>query len=99
MDVNFFPGELPLIEEELSKSYEIDNTSIKLDGVLFYYKEMFYHKGFTPFVGWLKPYMVPEVLKIPVAEKYMQMRPETYVSFHSHMQKIQKNVKEKFDVS
>lgn len=33
-----------------------------LDGLLFYHKKAHYVGGETPLVGWLYPYMVPEVI-------------------------------------
>ena len=34
--------------------------------------------GRTPLVGWLKGYMVPELLEIQVDDKLMEQRPEFY---------------------
>ena len=34
--------------------------------------------GRTPLVGWLKGYMVPELLEIQVDDKLMEQRPEIY---------------------
>lgn len=93
VNIHFFPAELPLIEERLSQAYEIGGVEVKLDGVLFYYKEMFYRKGICPLVGWLKPYMVPEVLNIPVSEKYLTEKPKHYESFAAHIQKLQQYAK------
>ncbi|XP_053220468.1 tyrosine-protein phosphatase non-receptor type 9 isoform X6 [Podarcis raffonei] len=38
----------------------------EVDGLLFYHKETHYNPGSTPLVGWLRPYMVPDILGIPV---------------------------------
>ena len=38
----------------------------QIDGLLFYHKRTHYVPGSTPLVGWLKPYMLPEMLGIPV---------------------------------
>ncbi|XP_073957205.1 snurportin-1-like isoform X2 [Choristoneura fumiferana] len=54
----------------------------KLDGLLFYHKKAHYVSGETPLVGWLFPYMVPEVLgsEITVHEQYMSAKPTGYVN-------------------
>ena len=42
------------------------NTTIELDGLMFYHKKTAYTSGETPLVGWLKPFMVPEVLGVSI---------------------------------
>jgi snurportin-1 len=42
----------------------------KLDGLWFFHKKAHYHLGVTPLVGWLKPYMVPEMLSVEIPEPY-----------------------------
>ncbi|XP_077774970.1 snurportin-1 isoform X2 [Podarcis muralis] len=54
-----------------SKMQEEDGLGKKsrlnpVDGLLFYHKETHYNPGSTPLVGWLRPYMVPDILGIPV---------------------------------
>ncbi|KAL3102930.1 hypothetical protein niasHT_025838 [Heterodera trifolii] len=44
----------------------------RLDGLLFYYNSAFYIPEQTPLVGWLKPWMLPEVLGVPVPELYKE---------------------------
>lgn len=39
------------------------NHNPGLDGLLFYHKKAQYCAGQTPLVGWLYPYMVPELIK------------------------------------
>jgi len=56
-----------------------------VDGLLFYHRRTHYTAGSTPLVGWLKVYMVPEHLGIPVADTYMVERPEGYVSMREHL--------------
>uniref|UniRef100_A0A914I276 Snurportin-1 n=1 Tax=Globodera rostochiensis TaxID=31243 RepID=A0A914I276_GLORO len=41
-----------------------------LDGLLFYYNEAFYIPEQTPLVGWLKPWMLPELLGVSVPKHY-----------------------------
>ena len=38
----------------------------QVDGVLFYHRRAQYHPGRTPLVAWLKPFMIPEILGIPI---------------------------------
>uniref|UniRef100_A0A915HQM1 Snurportin-1 n=1 Tax=Romanomermis culicivorax TaxID=13658 RepID=A0A915HQM1_ROMCU len=39
-------------------------TDYEIDGLLFYCNEAFYVPGLTPLVGWLKPFMVREILNV-----------------------------------
>ncbi|KRZ54201.1 Snurportin-1 [Trichinella nativa] len=41
-----------------------------VDGFLFYHKQSMYTPGPTPLVGWLKPFMLGDILKIPLPEEY-----------------------------
>lgn len=66
-----------------------------LDGLLFYHKLGYYTPGVSPLVGWLKPFMVSEILKANVPEFYMQKKPLSYVNIQQHLKR--KNVKEKHD--
>nr|CAD2146827.1 unnamed protein product [Meloidogyne enterolobii] len=43
----------------------------ELDGLLFYFNSGFYISEQTPLVGWLKPWMLPEILGVPIPE-YLQ---------------------------
>lgn len=47
----------------------------EVDGLLFYHKKAHYVEGISPLVGWLKPYMVPEILGIPVGPHYLEKQP------------------------
>ncbi|XP_050699084.1 snurportin-1-like [Eriocheir sinensis] len=60
--------------------------SVPLDGILFYHKESHYTHGTTPLVGWLKGYMFPEILGIPVPESVLMEKPLKYVNLPSHIQ-------------
>lgn len=78
--------------------------SVSLDGVLFYHKESHYTHGNTPLVGWLKGYMFPEILGVPVPEFVTGERPVKYINLPCHIQygKEKRNAKkneEKMDVS
>nr|XP_045606646.1 snurportin-1-like [Procambarus clarkii]XP_045606655.1 snurportin-1-like [Procambarus clarkii] len=71
--------------------------TVPLDGVLFYHKESHYTHGPTPLVGWLKGYMFPEILGVPVGDHVLSERPAKYISLPKHIQysKDKKEEKEK----
>ena len=54
------------------------SAAASTDGYLFYHKEGLYVEETTPLVCWLKPYMIAEVLKIPVSGEFMRARPTGY---------------------
>ncbi|XP_071487278.1 snurportin-1-like [Diadema antillarum] len=47
----------------------------KLDGLLFYHKYLHYTPGVNPLVGWLKPWMLPDMLGVPVPPAIMAQKP------------------------
>lgn len=46
----------------------------ELDGVLFYCNDAYYEPGLTPLVGWLKPFMLKEVLHLETLPPRFQHR-------------------------
>eukprot|EP00092_Neocalanus_flemingeri_P017977 GFUD01019453.1.p1 GENE.GFUD01019453.1~~GFUD01019453.1.p1 ORF type:complete len:411 (-),score=118.70 GFUD01019453.1:792-2024(-) len=58
-----------------------------LDGLLIYHKEVHYMPGKTPLVGWIKGYMVPELLDIQVCEDLMDQRPADYGGMKTYLKK------------
>ncbi|VDN87358.1 unnamed protein product [Brugia pahangi] len=76
------------------------NFHFEIDGVLFYHASVHYLKGQSPLVGWLKPWMIPEILSVPVPAKLMngneivaggsQKFIETYNQKHKHVSMIGK---------
>ncbi|XP_025740367.1 snurportin-1 isoform X2 [Callorhinus ursinus] len=48
----------------------------QVDGLLFYHKQTHYSPGSTPLVGWLRPYMVSDVLGIAVPAGPLTTKPE-----------------------
>ncbi|KAL0851281.1 hypothetical protein ABMA28_007114 [Loxostege sticticalis] len=76
---------VPCTKENLDtfmmKYPQFENDVPSLDGLLFYHKRAHYMSGQTPLVGWLFPYMVPEVLgaDITVHELYLELKPKDYV--------------------
>ncbi|XP_016393085.1 snurportin-1-like [Sinocyclocheilus rhinocerous] len=47
-----------------------------VDGLLFYHKETHYTPGSTPLVGWLRPYMVVDILGIEVPQCPLTIKPD-----------------------
>lgn len=47
-----------------------------MDGLLFYHKETHYTPGSTPLVGWLRPYMVTDILGIEVPQCPLTNKPD-----------------------
>ncbi|XP_064524554.1 snurportin-1 isoform X2 [Pseudopipra pipra] len=46
-----------------------------VDGLLFYHRQTHYTPGSTPLVGWLRPYMVPEILGLTVPSTALTAKP------------------------
>ncbi|KAG1682462.1 Snurportin-1 [Nymphon striatum] len=59
----------------------------ELDGLLFYHKQVTYQPGVTPLIGWLKGFMVPEILNIDVPESWKNMAPADYTSVSKFLPK------------
>ncbi|XP_053575854.1 snurportin-1 isoform X1 [Bombina bombina] len=47
----------------------------KVDGLLFYHNHTHYTPGSTPLVGWLRPYMAPEILGFPAPPGHLAEKP------------------------
>jgi len=47
-----------------------------VDGLLFYHRQTHYTPGTTPLVGWLRPYMVTDILGIEVPVGPLTAKPE-----------------------
>uniref|UniRef100_A0A8C5WTX3 Snurportin-1 n=1 Tax=Laticauda laticaudata TaxID=8630 RepID=A0A8C5WTX3_LATLA len=47
----------------------------EVDGILFYHKQAHYNPGSTPLVGWLRPYMVSDILGIVVPSCPLTSKP------------------------
>ncbi|CCD62354.1 Snurportin-1 [Caenorhabditis elegans] len=77
-----------------------NEISFRLDGLLFYHNSVVYQPGQSPLVGWLKPWMLPEILNVPVPEKYKaesngQSSSQFIESFnqkHKHQSKIDRSM-------
>lgn len=69
--------------------YPMWNDNIPtLDGLLFYHKDSSYVRGETPLVGWLFPFLVPDVLGISdyyIHDRYFNQKPIDYTNYLSYM--------------
>lgn len=65
--------------------------NIELDGLLFYHKRTHYAFGTTPLVLWLKAFMLPEILGVPVSTHHMEQRPTSYSTFSHHAEQVRTN--------
>lgn len=59
----------------LSIHEALSNATFEVDGLLFFHKRTHYTCGRTPLVGWLKPYLLPEILGISVPDAYLTKAP------------------------
>jgi len=95
---------LPSCECSTDKMKEFMKTpfGFELDGLLFYYSEAHYIPEQTPLVGWLKPWMLPEILYVEVPEEYCNgveyesslQFIEEYNNKHKHISSLEKKEKE-----
>jgi len=58
-----------------------------LDGLLIYHREVHYMPGKTPLVGWLKGYMVPELMGIQVCPELLEQAPPDYTGMKTYLKK------------
>ncbi|XP_041369041.1 snurportin-1-like [Gigantopelta aegis] len=77
-----FPCTPQAIEEALV------NSTFEIDGILFFHKRTHYMFGSTPLVVWLKPYMLQDVLNIPVPQRYLRQMPSTYIDYAHHIAEV-----------
>lgn len=61
--------------EAICQALSVD-VPYEVDGLLFYHKQTHYTPGSTPLVGWLKPYMVPDILGFAVPATQLTIKPE-----------------------
>jgi len=59
----------------------------RLDGLLFYHRQVHYMPGKTPLVAWLKGYMAPELLNIPVSDELLEQTPPDYPGMKTYLKK------------
>ncbi|XP_033823791.1 snurportin-1 [Periophthalmus magnuspinnatus] len=61
--------------QSIHKSLAAD-YNFTVDGLLFYHKQTHYTPGSTPLVGWLRPYMVADILGIEVPVGPLTQKPD-----------------------
>ncbi|XP_072349137.1 snurportin-1 isoform X1 [Scyliorhinus torazame] len=67
------------------------NYPFEVDGLLFYHKLTHYTPGSTPLVGWLKPYMVADILGLAVPTCPLSVKPEYANSQMQQIIELKKN--------
>ncbi|XP_078541214.1 snurportin-1 isoform X2 [Lissotriton helveticus] len=72
-DFRFFWIESKVQEEE---GLDVITRLNPVDGLLFYHKMTHYTPGSTPLVGWLKPYMVSDILGMTVPSGPLTTKPD-----------------------
>uniref|UniRef100_A0A7N4PHX5 Snurportin-1 n=1 Tax=Sarcophilus harrisii TaxID=9305 RepID=A0A7N4PHX5_SARHA len=65
----------PCTPESICKVLSTD-FPFEVDGLLFYHKQTHYSPGSTPLVGWLRPYMVSDVLGMTVPAGPLTTKPD-----------------------
>ncbi|NXV81242.1 SPN1 protein, partial [Atlantisia rogersi] len=65
----------PCTQESLCEVLAMD-FPFEVDGLLFYHKQTHYTPGSTPLVGWLRPYMIPEILGFSVPVTALTAKPD-----------------------
>jgi hypothetical protein len=65
----------------------------QLDGLLFYHKEAHYTFDHTPLVGWLKAYMLPEILNIQsIPQSILNTAPSDYKNIQNTITSSTKHI-------
>uniref|UniRef100_A0A452ITQ4 Snurportin-1 n=1 Tax=Gopherus agassizii TaxID=38772 RepID=A0A452ITQ4_9SAUR len=65
----------PCTPESLCEVLAMD-FPFEIDGLLFYHKRTHYSPGSTPLVGWLRPYMVSDILGMTVPANLLTTKPD-----------------------
>ena len=71
----FIPCENVACKSEDIVNAITDMHPFDIDGILFYHKASHYQPGRTPLVGWLKPYMIPDILGIAMPQSVLEEAP------------------------
>lgn len=76
------------------EKYQFFPENVELDGINFYHPESLYTIGETPLVLWLKPFMMSDILQIPINDYLAQLhKPPNYVNVIEYSQNL--NLKKK----
>lgn len=68
--LDYYPCSRDSIVKVLSSKWPVE-----VDGLLFIHKDAHYTVGCSPLAVWLKPHMVPDLLKLPVSEEFLACAP------------------------
>ncbi|MEQ2202703.1 hypothetical protein XENOCAPTIV_012829, partial [Xenoophorus captivus] len=60
----------------LTSEQKYSEDGVTVDGLLFYHRQTHYTPGSTPLVGWLRPYMVTDILSMEVPAGPLTTKPE-----------------------
>lgn len=78
---------------QLLENCEFFPKGIELDGINFYNPEGMYTTGESPLVLWLKVFMIPEILYMPINDQLAQSRPSDYVNIFEYSQNMKKKTR------
>ena len=68
--LDYYPCSKDSIVKVLSSKWPVE-----VDGLLFFHKDAHYIIGRNPLTSWLKPHMVPDILKLPVSQEFLACAP------------------------
>lgn len=77
------------LQQYLSQPHVYPDNEPRTDGFLFYHPEAIYMSGTTPLVGWLKGYMIPEVIgedKLSVHSNYVDQKPSDFTTLQKYVE-------------
>ncbi|CAH2014192.1 unnamed protein product [Acanthoscelides obtectus] len=93
--LHHFPAEKSMMQEIMSEQTIVKDQKLPYDGVVFYHKESHYFFGYTPLVGWLASYMLPEQLNIDVPPENMARKPADYENMEKYLEDLEKRKKKR----
>lgn len=91
--LDYIPASPTLISQQLKEIPIFNGVPLPHYGLLFYHIESIYVSGYTPLVTWLKPFMVTELLGVPVNPLYLERMPEDYTTLKNHIKRLKKQHK------
>ncbi|KAK7864749.1 hypothetical protein R5R35_005830 [Gryllus longicercus] len=68
---------------------------VTVDGLLFYHSKAHYTNGHTPLVGWLKPFMIPDLMQISICAELLVEQPQNYAGYLHYITEFEEKVKNK----
>lgn len=84
------------MNECLAKYPMWEQNQPELDGLLFYHRESLYVHGTTPLVGWLFPFMLPEVFDfVQIHRNYWALKPKEYSNYQQYIEQFDAAAKQK----